>query len=44
MVALDELVEDRRACCERREARQEDPLVVIVGLLGVGEVLNEVIE
>ena len=44
VVALDELVEDRRACCEHREARPEDPLVVVVGLLGVGEALNEPIE
>ena len=27
-----------------REALQEDPLEVVVGLLGVGEVLNEPIE
>ena len=44
MVAIDELVEDRRACCEHREARPEDPLEVVVGLLGVGDVLDEAIE
>ena len=44
VVALDELVEDRRACCEHREARPENPLDVVVDRVGVGEVLNEAME
>ena len=40
---LDELVEDRRACCDHRDAGPEELLDVVVVRIGVGQVRSRVI-